>query len=189
MRYEWPCPGQLLQMDVKKFARFTDPGHKKTGDRSQRSRRPGWEYVHSMIDDYSRLAYSEICEDERAETVTEFTRRALDFYLAHGIVAERLMTDNHMSYRYSHSFAQLLHTRQIRHLRIRPYTPRTNGNVERFQQTLAREWAYAMQYASSAARQQALPHWLNHYNERRHHSTIGNQPPLTRVRNLLGHDT
>jgi hypothetical protein len=108
VRYEWPCPGQLLHMDVKKFARFTEPGHKKTGDRSQRSRRAGWEYVHSMIDDYSRLAYSEICEDERAETVTEFTRRALDFYLAHGIVAERLMTDNHMSYRCSHSFAELL---------------------------------------------------------------------------------
>jgi transposase InsO family protein len=188
VRYEWPCPGQLLHMDVKKFAGFTEPGHKTTGDRSQRSRRPGWEYVHSMIDDYSRLAYSEICEDERAETVVAFTERALDFYLEHGIVAERLMTDNHMSYRRSHSFARLLTSRQIQHIRTRPYTPRTNGKVERFQQTLAREWAYAMQYTSSAARREALPHWLNHYNEQRRHSAIGNQPPLTRVRNLLGHN-
>jgi transposase InsO family protein len=189
VRYEWPCPGQLLHMDVKKFARFTEPGHKTTGDRARRSRRPGWEYVHSIVDDYSRLAYSEICEDERAETVKAFTERALDFYLSHGIVAERLMTDNHMSYRCSHSFARLLTSRQIQHIRTRPYTPRTNGKVERFQQTLAREWAYAMQYASSTARREALPHWLNHYNERRRHSAIGNQPPLTRVRNLLGHDT
>lgn len=187
VRYEWPCPGQLLHMDVKKFARFTEPGHKTTGDRTRRSRRAGWEYVHSIVDDYSRLAYSEICEDERAETVRSFTERALDFYLDHGIVAERLMTDNHMSYRCSRSFARLLTSRQIQHLRTRPYTPRTNGKVERFQQTLAREWAYAMQYASSTARQEALPHWLNHYNERRRHSAIGNQPPLTRVRNLLGH--
>lgn len=189
VRYEWPCPGQLLHMDVKKFAGFTEPGHKTTGDRSQRSRRPGWEYVHSMIDDYSRLAYSEICEDERAETVVAFTERALDFYLEHGIVAERLMTDNHMSYPRSHSFARLLTSRQIQHIRTRPYTPRTNGKVERFQQTLAREWAYAMQYTSSAARREALPHWLNHYNEQRRHSAIGNQPPLTRVRNLLGHNS
>ncbi len=108
MRYEWPCPGQLLHIDVKKFARFTEPGHKTTGDRTRRSRRAGWEYLHSIVDDYSRLAYSEIREDERAETVRSFTERALDFYLEHGIVAERLMTDNHMSYRCSRSFAQLL---------------------------------------------------------------------------------
>jgi transposase InsO family protein len=176
-------------MDVKKFARFTEPGHKMTGDRSRRSPRPGWEYVHSVVDDYSRLAYSEICADERAETVRAFTERALDFYLEHGIVAERLMTDNHMSYRCSRSFARLMHSRQIQHLRTRPYTPRTNGKVERFQQTLAREWAYAMQYASSTARREALPHWLDHYNERRRHSAISNQPPLTRVRNLLGQNS
>jgi transposase InsO family protein len=187
VRYEWPCPGQLLHMDVKKFARFTEPEHKTTGDRARRSRHPGWEYVHSIVDDYSRLAYSEICEDERAETVRAFTERALDFYLSHGIVAERLMTDNHMSYRCSHSFARLLTSRQIQHIRTRPYTPRTNGKVERFQQTLAREWAHAMQYASNTARREALPHWLNHYNEQQHHSAISNQPPLTPARNLLGH--
>jgi hypothetical protein len=93
IRYEWPCPGNLLHQDVKKFGRFDEPGHRLTGDRTQRSRRVGWEYVHSIVDDCSRLAYSEIHDDEKAATVTAFTRRALDFFLDHGIVAERLMTD------------------------------------------------------------------------------------------------
>ena len=98
VRYEWPCPGKLLHMDVKKLGKFTEPGHALTGDRTRRSRRVGWEYVHSIVDDCSRLAYSEIHDDEKAPTVTAFTRRALDFFLDHGIVAERLMTDNAFAY-------------------------------------------------------------------------------------------
>ena len=186
VRYEWPCPGQLLHMDVKKLGKFQAPGHAVTGDRAVRSRRVGWEYVHSIVDDCSRLAYSEIHDDEKAATVTAFTRRALDFYLDHGIVCERLMTDNHFSYTKNRSFQQLLHRRAIQHLRTRPYTPRTNGKVERYQQTLQREWAYALEYASSDARRQSLPHWTRHYNERRTHSALGNRPPTERVRNVLG---
>ena len=106
VRYEWPCPGNLLHMDVKKLVRFQEPGHALTGDRSRRSRRAGWEYVHSIVDDCSRLAYSEIHDDERAVTVTAFTRRALDWFLEQGIVAERLMTDNAFSYIHNRSLAR-----------------------------------------------------------------------------------
>ena len=189
IRYEWPCPGQLLHMDVKRFGRFAAPGHALTGDRTRRSRRVGWEYVHSIVDDCSRLAYSEIHDDERAPTVTAFTRRALDWLLDHGIVAERLMTDNAFAYIHNKTFKTLLHARAIDHLRTRPYTPRTNGKVERYQQTLQREWAYALEYASSDARRASLPHWLHHYNERRTHSALHNRPPIARVRDVTGHNT
>ena len=189
VRYEWPCPGNLLHMDVKRFGRFDRPGHAVTGDRTVRSRRVGWEFVHSIVDDCSRLAYSEIHDDEKAATVTAFTRRALNFFLDHGIVAERLMTDNAFTYVHNRSLRRLLRDRAIQHIRTRPYTPRTNGKVERYQQTLQREWAYAMEYASSAARRASLPHWVRHYNERRTHSALGNRPPLTRVREVTGLDS
>jgi transposase InsO family protein len=189
IRYEWPCPGNLLHMDVKRFGKFTEPGHAATGDRSKRSRRVGWEYCHSIVDDCSRLAYSELHDDERADTVTAFTERALDWFLEHGIVAERLMTDNAFSYTQNKRLRALMHARAIDHLRTRPYTPRTNGKVERYQQTLQREWAYALEYASSAARRASLPHWVRHYNERRTHSALGNRTPLTRVREVTGLDS
>jgi transposase InsO family protein len=188
VRYLWPCPGQLLHMDTKKLGRFCQPGHKMTGDRARRSRRVGFEYVHSIIDDCSRLAYSEICDDETAVTVTAFTERALDFFLEHGVVAERLMTDNAFAYINNRSLRELLDRRAIRHLRTRPYTPRTNGKVERYQQTLQREWAYALEYASSHARRASLPHWVRHYNQRRTHSALGNRPPIERVREVTGLD-
>jgi transposase InsO family protein len=189
IRYEWPCPGNLLHMDVKKLGRFEAPGHALTGDRRRRSRRVGWEYVHSIVDDCSRLAYAEIHDDERAGTVVEFTRRAFGWFEEHGVGIERLMTDNHFSYTKSNCLAELLDRRAVSHLRIRPYTPRTNGKVERFHQTLMREWAYAMEYASSDARREALPHWLDHYNERRSHSALGHRPPIRRVRDVLGFDS
>ena len=188
IRYEWPCPGNLLHMDVKKLGRFEAPGHALTGDRRKRSRRVGWEYVHSIVNDCSRLAYAEIHDDERAETVAAFTRRAFEWFEERGIAVERLMTDNHFSYTKSQALAELLDRRAISHLKIRPYTPRTNGKVERFHQTLMREWAYALEYASSDARGEALPHWLSHYNERRSHSALGNRPPMARVRDVLGFD-
>ena len=189
IRYQWPCPGQLLHMDTKRFGRFQAPGHAVTRDRTQRSRRVGWEFVHSIVDDCSRMAYSEIHDDEKAATVTAFTERALDFFLAHGIVAERLMTDNAFTYVYNRSLRELLSARAIAHRRTRPYTPRTNGKVERYQQTLQREWAYALEYASSDARRASLPHWVRHYNERRTHSALGNRPPLIRVREVTGLDS
>jgi transposase InsO family protein len=186
VRYEWPCPGQLLHMDVKKFGKFSQPGHRVTGDRTRNSRRIGWEYVHTIIDDCSRVAYSEIHDDEQAPTVTAFTERALDWFLDLGVCSERLMTDNAWAYTHNRSLKLLLRSRQIHHIRTRPYTPRTNGKVERYQQTLQREWAYAMEYASSQARRDSLPHWVAHYNERRSHSALGNRPPLHRIREVSG---
>jgi len=189
LRYEWPCPGNLLHMDVKRFARFREPGHAVTGDRTRRSRHAGWVYAHSVVDDCSRLAYTELHGDELASTVTAFTRRALDFFLERGIVAERLMSDNAFGYVKNRSLRELLRARAIRHLRTRPYTPKTNGKVERYQQTLAREWGYGLTYNSSTDRDAALPHWLDYYNERRRHSGIGDRPPMARVRNVLGQDS
>jgi transposase InsO family protein len=186
VRYEWPCPGNLLHMDTKKLGKFDAPGHATTGDRAQRSRRAGWEFVHSIVDDCSRLAYSEIHDDEKAPTVTAFVTRGLDFFSDHGICAERVMTDNAFAYVHNRSLHQLLESRAITHIRTRPYTPRTNGKVERYQQTLQREWAYALEYASSAARRASLPHWVRHYNERRTHSALGNRPPIHRVREVTG---
>jgi transposase InsO family protein len=189
IRYEWPCPGNLLHMDTKKLGKFDQPGHAVTGDRTRRSPRVGWEFVHSIVDDCSRLAYSEIHDDQQAATVTAFTRRALEFFSEHGIACERVMTDNAWAYIHNRSLRQLLDGYAITHIRTRPYTPRTNGKVERYQQTLQREWAYAMQYASSQARRQSLPHWVRHYNERRTHSALGNRPPIQRVREVTGLNT
>jgi transposase InsO family protein len=192
-RYEWPCPGDLLHMDTSRYARFLRPGHRVTGDRSQRSRnwmrpetRVGYDFAHAIVDDHSRLAYVELHADEKAATVTAFVERALAFFAEHGIVAKRLMTDNGFSYVKSRSLAELLASRGIRHLTTQPYRPRTNGKVERFHQTMAREWAYGLAYRSHRQRNQALPHWLDHYNRRRPHSSLGDRPPISRVHNVCG---
>jgi transposase InsO family protein len=190
--YEWPCPGDLLHMDVSRYARFLRPGHRVTGDRSQSLRgrsiktQIGYDYAHAIVDDHSRLAYVELHGDEKAATVTGFVERALAFFAAHGIVAKRLMTDNGFSYVKNRSLRQLLARRGIRHLTTEPYRPRTNGKVERFHQTMAREWAYGLAYRSHRQRNQALPHWLDHYNTRRPHSSLGGRPPISRVHNLRG---
>jgi transposase InsO family protein len=192
-RFEWPCPGDLLQIDTKRFARFTRPGHAVTGDRyrSAKEKRsgPGWEFCHSVIDDHSRLVYSELHADERAETVTGFLERALGFFAGHGITAHRLQTDNAWVYVHNRSLRELLAARGIQHRRIPPRTPKRNGKVERYQQTLAREWAYGQRYRSSTARAAALPIWLEHYNMHRNHSSLGNRPPISRVRNEPRHNT
>ena len=185
-RFEWPCPGDLLQMDVKRFARFNSPGHRVTGDRFTTSREKrehvGFEFCHSIIDDHSRLVFSELHEDEQAATVTGFVERALLFFAGHGITARRLQTDNAFTYIHNRSLRELLARHGIQHRRIPPRTPTRTGKIERYQQTLAREWAYGQRYRSSNARAKALPHWLNHYNTTRNHSGIGNRPPITRVR-------
>jgi transposase InsO family protein len=190
-RYEWPCPGDLLHMDVSRYARFERPGHARTGDRSRRSRdwmrpetRVGYDFAHAIVDDHSRLAYVELLDDELAQTVTGFVERSLDYFQHHGITASRLMTDNAFSYTKNRSLHELLKARGIDHRTTRPYRPRTNGKVERFHQTMAREWAYGITYRSSSARKLALPHWLDHDNEQRPHSALRNRPPISRVRNL-----
>jgi transposase InsO family protein len=195
-RYEWPCPGDLLHMDTARYARFERPGHAVTGDRSQRSRnwmapatRVGYDFAHAIVDDHSRLAYVELHPDERAATVTAFVERALSWFEARGIVARRLMSDNAFSYVKNRSLRELLAARGVKHLRTEPYRPRTNGKVERFHQTMRREWAYGMAYRSHRHRNGALPHWLVHYNERRPHSGIANRSPVSRVHNLCGQDS
>jgi transposase InsO family protein len=187
--YEWPCPGDLLHMDVSRYARFERPGHAVTGDRSQRSRgwmkpetRVGYDYAHAIVDDHSRLAYVELHHDERAQTVTGF----LELFAEQGIACSRLMTDNAFAYVKNRSLRELLAARGIRHLTTEPYRPRTNGKVERFHQTMAREWAYGLAYRSHRQRNEALPHWLEHYNQRRPHSSLGDRPPISRVHNVCG---
>jgi transposase InsO family protein len=192
-RYEWPCPGDLLHMDATSYARFERPGHAVTGDRSttgaQMRAKMGCEYAHAVVDDHSRLAYVELLPDERAATVVAFTERALAFFEGHGMRVKRLMTDNAWCYTHSRAFRQLLAEREIRHLTTEPYRPRTNGKVERFHQTMAREWAYGTAYTSSLHRKRALPYWLEHYNTARPHSSLGGRPPINRVRNLCRQDT
>jgi transposase InsO family protein len=191
-RYEWPCPGDLLHMDVKRYPRFRRPGHAVTGDRRasylQRTNPLGHDYFHAIVDDHSRLVYGELLADEKAATVTAFTARALSWFAEHSITARRLMTDGAMSYRRNRSLRELLAARGIRHIITPPYTPRWNGKVERFHQTMEREWAKGLRYRNSTARNRALPHWLGYYNQRRPHSSLGGQPPISRAHNLSGQD-
>jgi transposase InsO family protein/transposase-like protein len=195
-RYEWPRPGDLLHMDVCSYPRFRRPGHRATSDRSQRDRhwmrpetRVGNDYAHAIVDDHSRLAYVELHDDERAATVTGFVERALAFFAAHSITAKRLMTDNAFTYIKNRSLRELLAAHDIRHLTTQPYRPRTNGKVERFHQTMGREWGHGRSYPSSAHRASLLGDWLDHYNHRRPHSALGNRPPISRVHNLPRQDS
>ncbi|HEX5924233.1 MAG TPA: IS481 family transposase [Baekduia sp.] len=192
-RFEWPCPGALIQNDTKRFARFWRPGHAVTGDRfktgAEKRAGAGYEIAHSAIDDHSHLAYTELHRDERAETVAAFTARAIAFFAEHGISIERWQTDNAWIYTKNTAFKALLADNGIRHRTIPPPTPKRNVKVERYQQTLKREWGLGQRYRSSDARAAALPHWLQHYNNGRNHSGIGNRPPITRVRNLPRQNT
>jgi transposase InsO family protein len=191
VRYEWPCPGDLLHMDVKRYPRFRRPGHAVTGDRRaklQRSNPLGHDFFHAVVDDHTRLVYGELLADERGPTVTAFTERALAGFEARGIVTRRLMTDGAMAYRRNRDLRELLARHAIRHIVTPPYTPRWNGKVERFHQTMEREWAKGVRYKNSTARNRALPHWIDYYNQRRPHSAIGNRPPISRAHNLSGQD-
>ena len=190
--YEWPCPGDLLHIDSKRFVRFSRPGHAVTGDRyrsgAEKRMQIGYEWVHSLVDDHSRLAYSELHPDERAATITGFVERGLAFYARHGIEPQRLISDNAFAYRKNRSLRELLERNSIRHLLIPIRRPQVNGKVERYQQTLKREWALGQIYRSSDHRAQALSHWLRYYNERRPHSSLGGHPPISRVHNLPRQD-
>jgi transposase InsO family protein len=185
-RYERARPGELIHIDVKKLGVIArGAGHRISGNRGpgQRARGAGWEFVHVCVDDATRLAYVEVLGDEKARTAIGFLRRALAFYAAHGIEVERLMTDNGSAYR---SVAHTLACRAlgIRHIRTRPYRPRTNGKAERFIRTMLGGWAYGGIYRDSRERTAALPGWLEFYNWRRPHGSLAHRPPGTRLAEL-----
>lgn len=179
-RYERETPGELLHLDTKKLARFTRPGHRVTGDVTQSSKKPGYHALHVAIDDHSRVGFSLILPDETTKSAIVFAMAALRYYKALGVRVTGIMTDNGSAYR-SKKFARLLRRLKIRHVRTRPYTPRTNGKAERFIQTLLREWAYAYTYPNSDARTAELPFWIQHYNFYRPHSATASKPPATRL--------
>jgi transposase InsO family protein len=191
-RYEWPCPGDLVHVDVKKYPRFARPGHAVTGDRrktaAEKNAPLGHDFFHAMVDDRTRIAYGELLGDETAPTVLAFFQRALAHFAGLGIPIRRVMTDGAWSYTHSRALRELFAKQQIRHIVTPPYTPRWNGKVERFHQTMEREWAKGIRYQNSSARNRALPHWLIYYNERRPHTALGGQAPITRAHNLSGHD-
>jgi transposase InsO family protein len=180
-RYERAHPGELVHLDVKKLGRIRGVGHRITGDRRRRARAIGWEYVHVAVDDASRFVYVEVLGDEEGATVTAFLWRALAWFHRHGILVRRVMMDNAKAYG-SHAFNAICQRQRLRHLRIRPYTPRTNGKAERFIQTLLREWAYRRPYPTSASRSRALSAWLHYYNWHRRHSSLDGEPPVSRLR-------
>ncbi len=194
-RYERKRPGELVHVDIKKLGRIVVPGHRVTGNRKVRARRigagkrnrklgtAGWEFVHVCIDDATRLAYVEALADETGETAAGFLRRAVTWFKSMGITVERVMSDNGSCYR-SKVHALACRELGIRHLRTRPYRPRTNGKAERFIQTLQNRWAYGAIYGNSAERRAALPGWLTHYNFQRRHGSLGHKPPAARLAEL-----
>lgn len=189
IRYERSLPGELIHLDIKKLGRFDKPGHRATGDRQKgTSRHAGWDFLHVCVDDASRLAYTEILPSERQDDTTAFLQRALAWLGRHGVTVQRVMTDNGSAYR-SHIFRKALAAAGARHIRTRPYTPRTNGKAERFIQTSLREWAYAKSYGCSDDRSSAVGPWTDAYNLHRPHSGIGGLTPWQRVNNLLGNDS
>jgi transposase InsO family protein len=175
-RYARARAGELVHLDIKKLARFNRVGHRITGDRRQGSDGAGWEFVHVAVDDASRLAYVEVLPDERRQSVTVFLVRALRWFKSQCIRVERVMTDNGAGY-VSRLFEKACRMLRLRHIRTRPYTPKTNGKAERFIQTLLREWAYALPYRSSDTRAADLPRWLRHYNHERPHASLARQTP------------
>ena len=179
-RYERARPGELVHLDIKKLAGIAGVGHRITGDRQHRARGIGWEYVHVAIDDCSRLSYTEVLADERGATVAAFLRRAMRWFARRGVRIERVLTDNGSAYR-SRVVAAVCRALRVAQRWTRPYRPQTNGKAERFIQTLLREWAYARPYATSWARQAALPIWLHHYNWHRPHGGLHGCPPISRV--------
>lgn len=186
-RYEKDRPGELIHLDVKKIGRIPDGGGWRARGRqirtaASRKARIGYDYVHSAVDDHSRLAYSEIHPDEQGDTCAGFLLRAVDHFTAAGIGGiEAVMTDNHWSYTRSAGFAAALETIGARHIRIRPHCPWQNGKVERFNRTLQTEWAYRQVFTNNHQRTAALPGWLNNYNHRRRHTALGGLPPISRL--------
>ena len=181
VRYEREHPGDLIHLDIKKLGRFDVEGHRVTGDRRKGSSRgAGWEFVHVCIDDASRIAFSQVMPDEKQESATAFLTAALAYYKSLGVTVSRVMTDNGSCYR-AHTFRNLCRDNGLKHIRTKPYTPKTNGKAERFSQTALREWAYAQAYPTSDRRAAELPFWLHRYNWQRPHGGIKSQTPISRL--------
>jgi hypothetical protein len=205
-RYEHPYPGSLIHVDVTKFGNIPDGGghkylHRQQGKANARATahrtgargndyRPaiGTAYVHTVIDDHSRMSYAEICDDEKAATAIAVLQRAVAWFAVHGVTVERVLSDNGSCYR-SYAWRDACADLGIVHKRTRPYRPQTNGKIERFHRTLADGWAYARFYESTEQRNDRLPGWLHFYNHHRAHSAIGGRPPITRLTNVPGHHT
>ncbi len=185
-RYEREQPGEMIHLDIKKLGRIDGVGHRITGDRKgasnlrSRGKGPGWEYVHVCIDDHSRIAFAEVMPNERGRSAIAFLKAALIYYASLGVKVERVMTDNGSCYK-SFAFRRPCKRHRLKHIRTRPYTPKTNGKAERFIQTSLREWAYAYAYQHSRQRRAQLPAWLHRYNWHRPHSGIGAKTPISRL--------
>ena len=190
VRYERARPGEMIHLDIKKLGKINGVGHRflPRGPGMHGNKGHGWDFLHVCVDDASRLAYTEILLSEGQEDTTAFLQRALAWLARHGVTVERVMTDNGSAYR-SKRFAKVLRDAGLRHVRTRPYTPRTNGKAERFIQTSLREWGYARPYSSSAERAEAIGPWIDAYNLARPHAGIGGLSPWQRLNNLLGNDT
>jgi transposase InsO family protein len=180
-RYERDHPGELIHIDIKKLGRFDRVGHRITGSPQQgKSRGAGWEFVHVCIDDASRLAFSEILPNEKKESAVSFLKAAVAYYQSLGVTVHRVMTDNGSCYR-AKQFRNACRDLGLKHIRTRPYTPKTNGKAERFIQTALREWAYAQAYPTSHNRAEELPIWLHRYNWHRPHGSLKSKPPISRL--------
>lgn len=182
VRYEWPAPGDLLHLDVKKLGRIKPGGGKWAHGPGpgRRQRGIGWDFVHVAIDDHSRLAYADICPDEQSRTTVAFLERALEFFAGQGISVRRVITDNGPNYR-SHEFRERLASLGIREIKTRPYRPQTNGKAEAFVKISTNEWAYAQTYLTNEERAEKLGPFLREYNLFRPHGGIGGRPPITRL--------
>ena len=203
-RYEHPHPGSMIHVDVKKLGNIPDGGGWRYVGRHQGSKnrastpgktknahhnpKMGHAFVHTVIDDYSRVGYAEVHDDETSATAAAVLQRAVDWFCARGITVERVLSDNGSAYR-SHLWRDTCNALGITHKRTRPYRPQTNGKIERFHRTLADGWAYARHYTSETERRDALPGWLHSYNHHRPHSACGNEPPFTRLTNVPGQYT
>ncbi len=180
VRYERAAPGDLLHFDIKKLGRIELVGHRITGDFTQRSRGGGWEYLHVVIDDHSRIAYAQVLPSETKQSAIPFLQASLAFFSALGVQSHQVMTDNGSCYK-SKDFGQSCRSLGVKHIRTRPYTPKTNGKAERFIQTICREWAYAHSYSHSNQRTAQLLPWLHSYNWHRPHTALKNKAPISRL--------
>ena len=192
-RYEHPCPGDLLHIDIKKLARIHRPGYRITGNPQDETRGAGWEFLYVAVDDHSRMAYVAMMPDEKAISASLFLSQAAGFFAQHNIRLRRVMTDNGPCF-ISDRFKDMCRSWSLKHIRTRIYTPRTNGKAERFIQTAIREWAYARSYQNSMQRNSYLMPWIHHYNYHRPHASLNQMPPISRSgidfdgNNLLRHD-
>jgi transposase InsO family protein len=181
-RYEYAAPGDLVHLDIKGMTRFSEVNLRGDGRLRGKQKHPGFLALHVAVDDHSRMAFTKMLPDQKAETTIAFLHSAVEFFASHGIGVRALLTDNGSSYRSSQFRSACLHM-QLSHRRTRPYTPRTNGKAERFIQTALREWAYAKHWTDSEERDAHLQPWTDYYNHQRPHGSLGYKPPISRSDN------